>query len=221
MVPRFLLHLTSATCKCLNRLAQENPSKVLVFATANDDRRRLQREPDAWCRDKVPKSRTYSAGEVMTVRRADSWDVGAVQRISAEAYIPAYEAICGFIPKPAFEDYRPRIERGEVWILETAGQPAAVAVLEERPDHLMIYSIAVRPEDQRKGLGASLLRFADERAAAIGVSEIRLYTNERMERNIALYRRHGFQEVGMRPHPSRPGDVLVDMVKMLTRDSSV
>src|SRR5215213_5654448 len=102
-------------------------------------------------------AKTYSAGEVTRMRRANPSDVGAVQRISAEAYIPAYEAICGFVPTSAFEDYRPRIERGEVWILEAAGQPTAVAVLEERPDHLEIYSIAVRPEDRRKGLGALLL----------------------------------------------------------------
>jgi hypothetical protein len=38
----------------------------------------------------------------MNVRRADGSDVAAVQRISAEAYIPAYQAICGFVPKPAF-----------------------------------------------------------------------------------------------------------------------
>lgn len=151
----------------------------------------------------------------MNIRRANLSDTAAVQRVSAEAYTPAYQAICGFVPKPALEDYRPRIERGEVWILEKDGQPAGVAVLEERPDHLSVYSIAVTPREQRKGLGAALLRFAEYRAAAVGVPEIRLYTNKRMERNIALYRRHGFAEVGMRPHPSRPGDVLVDMVRTL------
>jgi ribosomal protein S18 acetylase RimI-like enzyme len=36
-----------------------------------------------------------------------------------------------------------------------------------------------------------------------------------MERNLALYRRHGFVEVGTRPHPSRAGEVLVDMVRPL------
>jgi ribosomal protein S18 acetylase RimI-like enzyme len=157
----------------------------------------------------------------MNLRQADGSDMAAVQQISSEAYIPAYQAICGFVPKPAFEDYRSRIEHGDVWILEVDGQPIGVAVPEERPDHLLVYSIAVRPEYQRKGYGAALLRFADERAAAIGVSEVRLYTNQRMERNIALYRRHGFAEVGTRPHPSRPGDVLVDMVRTLKPDSSV
>ena len=151
------------------------------------------------------------------IRRAELSDLEAVQQISADAYIPVYQAICGFIPKPAVEDYRPRIERGEAWLLEEGNQPVAVAILEERPDYLEVYSIAVRPEAQRKGLGAMLLRFADQRAAAIGAPEIRLYTNARMERNVALYRRHGFVEMGERPHPSRLGDVLVDMVKTLRK----
>jgi len=157
----------------------------------------------------------------MNVRRADSSDLGAVQRISAEAYTPAYQAICGFVPKPAFEDYRPRIDRGEVWIMERDGQPIGIAILEDRPDHLLVYSIAVLPHEQRKGHGTALLRFAAEHAAAIGRPEVRLYTNQKMEPNIALYRRHGFVEVGTRPHPSRPGDLLVDMVRTLRRDSSV
>src|SRR5712691_2226220 len=33
-------------------------------------------------------------------------------------------------------------------------------------------------------------------AAAIGVEEIRLYTNLHMARNVALYRRHGYVEIG-------------------------
>jgi hypothetical protein len=45
----------------------------------------------------------------MNIRRANLSDTAAVQRISAEAYTPAYQAICGFVPKPALEDYRPRI----------------------------------------------------------------------------------------------------------------
>ena len=117
---------------------------------------------------------------VSVVRRAGPLDVGVVQRISEESYIPAYQAVCGFVPKPAFEDYRPRIDRGEAWILESDGESVGVAILEERPDHLLVYSIAVRPEEQRKGHGAALLFFADQRAVAIGVPEVRLYTNRRM-----------------------------------------
>ena len=121
-------------------------------------------------------------------------------------------AVLGTVPKPATEDYRTRIEKGEVWLLEIGGEPTGIAILEVNTDHLLIYSIAVRPDSQGKGYGRALLDFADIRAIEAGLHEVRLYTNERMERNLTLYRNHGFVEVGTRPHPSRPGQVLVDMV---------
>jgi len=102
-----------------------------------------------------------------------------------------------------------------VWVLEVEGEPTGVAVLEERTDHLLVYSIAVKPDAQRKGYGAALLEFADQRAIGLGLREVRLYTNERMEANLRLYRRHGFVEIAKRPHPSRPGQVLVDMIRRL------
>jgi len=149
------------------------------------------------------------------MRRASLDDVNAVRRISADAYIPAYIAVLGTIPKPATEDYRRYIEKGEVWILDVDGEPTGIVVMEVNADHLLIYSIAVRPNAQRKGYGKALLDFADNRAIELGLHEVRLYTNERMERNLTLYRRHGFVEVGKRRHPSRPGQVLVDMVRKL------
>jgi hypothetical protein len=97
-------------------------------------------------------------------------------------------------------DYGKRIEKGEVWILEVEGEPTGVAVLEERADHL--------------------LEFADQRAVGIGLLEVRLYTNERMEANLRLYRRHAFAEIAKRPLPSRPGQVLVDMVRRLDSATS-
>ena len=117
-------------------------------------------------------------------------------------------------------DYGKRIEKGEVWILEVEGEPTGVAVLEERADHLLIYSIAVKPDAQRKGYGAALLELADQRAVGIGLLEVRLYTNERMEANLRLYRRHAFAEIAKRPLPSRPGQVLVDMVRRLDSATS-
>ena len=147
------------------------------------------------------------------IRNAEPSDLAVVQQISADAYIGAYVAVLGYIPQPAEEDYSTRIARHDVWIIERDGHAVGVAVLEARPDHLLVYSIAVRPTEQRRGYGRALLVFADQRAAAIGVPEIRLFTNIRMKRNIALYRRHGYAEVGTRPHPSRSGQFVVDMAR--------
>jgi ribosomal protein S18 acetylase RimI-like enzyme len=148
-------------------------------------------------------------------RRAGPADLAIVQRISAEAYSAAYLPVIGAVPTPATEDYAPHIARGEVWLLEVAGGTVGLAVLEEKPDHLVIYSIAVNPDAQRQGHGTTLLDFAAERAAAAGLSELRLYTNPRMTGNVALYRRCGFVEKGTRPHPSQAGERLVDMVRSL------
>ena len=153
-------------------------------------------------------------------RPANIVDKDAIQRISADAYIPAYMAVLGTIPRPATEDYGPRIEKGQVWVLEVEGEPTGVVVLEERADHLLVYSIAVKLDAQRKGYGTALLDFADQRAIGLGLREVRLYTNERMLGNLRLYRRHGFVEIAKRPHPSRPGQVLVDMVRRLDPPAS-
>ena len=153
-------------------------------------------------------------------RQANPVDKEAIQRISADAYIRAYMAVLGTIPKPATEDYGPRVDKGEVWILEVEGEPTGVAVLEECADHLLVYSIAVKPNAQRKGYGRALLDFANQRAIGLGLHEVRLYTNERMEQNLRLYRRQGFVEVAKRAHPSRPGQVLIDMVRQLELPTS-
>src|SRR5262249_46146104 len=147
-------------------------------------------------------------------------DLAVVQEISADAYIAAYVPVLGYIPLPAEEDYGPRIARGEVWLLACGDSDVGVAVLEERRDHLLVYSIAVPTSEQGKGHGRALLDFADQRAIALRLAEIRLYTNVRMEKNIALYRRHGYAETGTRPHPSRVGEVLVDMVRVVPPSAS-
>lgn len=119
----------------------------------------------------------------------------------------------GAPPIPVTEDYAPRIERGEAWLLEQDEQPAGLIVLERHPDHAMIFSVAVSPAFQGNGHGIALLNHADEQTRQWGLSEVRLYTNAKMERNIALYKAYGFHETGRRPNPYRPGWTVVDMAK--------
>lgn len=120
------------------------------------------------------QSRTYMSTAPVKFGQANPVDKEVIQRISADAYVPAYMAVLGTIPKPATEDYGPRVDKGEVWILEVQGEPTGIAVLEESADHLLIYSIAVKPDAQRKGYGAALLDFADQRAIGLGLRELRL-----------------------------------------------
>lgn len=148
-------------------------------------------------------------------------EAAAVQEISAAAYIPVYQPIIGAVPKPAQEDYTSRIERGEVWVLETGSSLSGVVVLEPVTDYLMVYSIAVHPRHQGQGYGRLLLAFAEQRAMTTGLLEVRLYTTTLMKRNLAFYRSCGYDEVGTRLHPTRPGAVVVDMVKSVRGQTSV
>ncbi|AZO75301.1 MAG: GNAT family N-acetyltransferase [Mesorhizobium sp.] len=146
------------------------------------------------------------------MRLARPEDLAAIVGLTTEAYAP-YTALLGAPPIPVTEDYAPRIERGEIWLLEKGSELAGLIVLERHADHAMIFSVAVAPAFQGKRLGIALLDFADEQARLWDLPEVRLYTNSRMERNIALYTAYGFLETGRRPHPYRPGWVVVDMAK--------
>ncbi len=148
-------------------------------------------------------------------RLAVANDARSVSDISRKAYVPAYEPVIGTAPKPAWEDYSQRIADGCVWLAEIGGETAGVLVVEKGPGFLLIYSIAVDPAFQGKGLGLALLGQAEKVAAGMGLDELRLYTNSRMEANIRLYHRAGFHRTGERPHPSRAGEVLTDMSKSI------
>jgi ribosomal protein S18 acetylase RimI-like enzyme len=151
----------------------------------------------------------------MTMLRLASPDVlETVVALTTAAYEP-YTQLFGYPPIPVTEDYAPRIERGEVWLLEAEGTVAGLAVAERHADHLMLFSIAVSPAFQRRGLGLAILRWLEGKAREWARPEIRLYTNARMERNIALYSTFGFRETGRRPNPHRPGWVVVDMAKQV------
>lgn len=153
----------------------------------------------------------------MTMRRADERDLATVVDLTERAYAPYAEAF-GAPPLPVTEDYVPRIAAGEVWLLEDTGGAVGLIVLEDAGDALLVYSVAVAPGRQGEGHGRRLLAFAEEVAAERGRRAVTLFTNARMERNLALYRRCGFVETGRRPNPHRAGWILVDMRKPLAPD---
>lgn len=149
------------------------------------------------------------------IRAALPADLEAVRALTASAYA-VYRDVLDTLPVPVTEDYAPRIARGEVWIQERDGCPAGLIVLEPARDHLLIFSIALAPSFRGTGLGRRLLGFAEDRAREAGLAEVRLYTNAKMTRNIALYAHCGYVETGRRTHPQRPGWMLVDMTKRVS-----
>jgi len=156
----------------------------------------------------------------MTMRLATIAELPAVVALTSAAYQP-YTDLFGYPPIPVTEDYVPRIERGEVWLREADRAVVGLSVIERHADHVMLFSIAVSPNAQKAGHGVAMLRWLEDRSWEWAVPEIRLYTNARMERNIALYCAFGFQETGRRPNPYRPGWTIVDMAKTVDGSKKV
>lgn len=143
-------------------------------------------------------------------------DLRAVVDITERAYAQ-WEPIVGGKPMPVTEDYAPRIARNQVWIIERDAVRLGVMVVERQPDHLLIFSFAVLPEAQGQGIGRWMLRHAETLAWHSSLPAVRLYTNAKMEWNIALYRNWGFSPLGERSLPDRPGWTVLDMEKTITR----
>lgn len=125
------------------------------------------------------------------LRRAGTDDVPAIESLQHEAYEPNKE-ILGVEPIPLRWNYGSLLERCEVWLAETAGKPAGVLILEMRKDDVLLESVATAPGAQGSGLGNILLTAAEFRAADFGLKTIRLYTGEKLTRNVEWYRRRGY-----------------------------
>ncbi|MFC9248005.1 GNAT family N-acetyltransferase, partial [Streptomyces sp. NPDC057136] len=130
------------------------------------------------------------------IRAATAADVPAVRAVTDAAY-HHYIARIGVVPAPMEADHAADVAAGQVYV---TGGPDAVGVLVLVPheDHLFLESIAVHPDAAGRGVGRRLLAFTDEHARALGLPEVRLYTNALMWENRKIYPRYGYELVERR-----------------------
>ena len=127
------------------------------------------------------------------IRLADGNDAARIAEIVELAY-RGYVASIGAVPGPLLDDYPARVAAGQAWVV---GDPVMGAlVLLDYPDHLLLDNIAVDPAAQGTGVGRALMEFADAEALRREYRELRLYTHQRMLRNIELYKKLGWEETG-------------------------
>jgi GNAT superfamily N-acetyltransferase len=129
--------------------------------------------------------------ELAHLRRAGAPDVAAVTALQQAAYAKN-RPILGVEPLPLLADYRKILAEYETWLYESADGLDGVLILEPRKDDLLIWSIGTAPRLHGQGLGRRLLAAAEERARALGLTVLRLYTGEPLKNNIAWYERHGY-----------------------------
>ncbi|MCX4809969.1 GNAT family N-acetyltransferase [Streptomyces sp. NBC_01239] len=129
------------------------------------------------------------------VRVAVVDDVAAVKAVTDMAY-RHYIPRIGVVPQPMEADHMANVVAGRVFV---TGEPVTgLVVIEERGDHLFLDSIAVHPDARGTGVGRRLLEFVDARARALGLGEVRLYTNALMWENQEIYPRFGYEVVERR-----------------------
>lgn len=129
------------------------------------------------------------------IRLAVAADVPRVKAVTDAAYHHYIERI-GVVPQPMEADHAANVAAGRVFV---TGEPVVgLVVVEEYADHLYLDSIAVHPDAHGRGVGGRLLRFVDARARALGLAEVRLYTNAMMWENQKIYPRYGYEVVERR-----------------------
>ncbi|MGA6224853.1 GNAT family N-acetyltransferase [Streptomyces umbrinus] len=129
------------------------------------------------------------------IRPAVAADTAAVKAVTDAAYHPYIERI-GVVPRPMEADHAADIAAGRVFV---TGEPVTgLVVIEAHEDHLFLDSIAVHPDAHGQGVGRRLLAFVDARARALGLPEVRLYTNALMWENQKIYPKYGYELVERR-----------------------
>ena len=120
-------------------------------------------------------------------------DLPTVEQIIHDAY-RHYVARIGATPGPMRDDYRVRIAQGQTQVLEDETGIQAVLVLVREADCLLLDNVAVSPGAQGRGYGRALMQWSEIAARQAGYRRIRLYTQEAISENIAIYQRYGYVE---------------------------
>ncbi len=153
-----------------------------------------------------------SESSAIAIRRAGRADAVLLAAVTSAAYAKFVDRI-GRRPEPMKADHVKVIADAEVWLALDGRRCAGSLVLMPETDHLLVWSVAVDPRHQGRGVGRRLMALAEAEARRRRVSEIRLYTNALMTENIVFYERLGYHETERRPH-AESGE-LVYMSKLL------
>ncbi len=84
------------------------------------------------------------------------------------------------------------------WVVRRMGALLGFALVMDAPDMAHLLVIGVRPDAQRQGVGARLLRRCVDHCRQTGQSALTLEVRPSNESAIAFYHQHGFVQVGLR-----------------------
>lgn len=131
----------------------------------------------------------------LSLRRAAPDDALDVKTLIAAAFARHAPAL-GRTPRPMLADYALAVRAHQVWIVTQRGGLIATLELVAAEDHLLVQSLAVRPDRQRRGIGRALMQLAEREARRQHRALLRLKAPEAMTESLQLCEGLGFQETG-------------------------
>jgi len=130
--------------------------------------------------------------EAVSLVLATPEDAGVIRSLTRKAY-SKWVPVVGREPKPMTADYAAAVNNHRVDLLYVDGKLAALIEMIPKADHLLIENVAVSPASQGRGLGRKLMAHAEQVAASLGHSEIKLYTNKLFAENVQFYEKLGYR----------------------------
>ncbi len=136
-------------------------------------------------------------------------EIPLLTHLKRAAYAP-WLPILGMEPLPYRADYDVVLADHEAWFVrDKDGRELGALVLGFPGDHLLIWSVSASVGG--RGIGRALVAFAEAEAVRRGLGEVRLYTNQLLARNLALYLDLGYRETSRETTPD--GRHVVNMAK--------
>ncbi len=129
--------------------------------------------------------------EAITLRLAGPHEAGLVRDFTRAAYA-AWVPLIGREPLPMTADYAAALATHRFDLLYADGELAGLIETVADGDLLLVVNVAVRPDREGQGLGRRLMAHAETLATDQGLKGLRLYTNQRFERNVRLYQALGY-----------------------------
>ncbi|MBP7000301.1 GNAT family N-acetyltransferase [Amaricoccus sp.] len=140
-----------------------------------------------------PPGATPAAASV-AIRPAAAADEPAIRACAAQAFA-RYVPLIGRRPAPMDANFAAQIAAGEIRVAaDPAGALQGYVAFRAEPPAMLLDAVAVLPAAAGRGVGKALIAACEAAARRLALAEVRLYTNERMTSNLAMYPRLGYVE---------------------------
>ena len=153
----------------------------------------------------------------MMIREANPADLNAIEQIYNAIHTAEENGTMtiGWIRDvyPTRKTAEDSIQRGDMFVLEEDGEILGAAIINrtqvdvysgagwkhDTDSVCVLHTLVIRPQAAGKGYGRAFVEFYEQWAKEHGLPELRLDTNARNTTDRSMYRKMGYQEIGVVP----------------------